>query len=86
MGLVTDQEIEAFWRDGVVVVRGVLSDDTLAAMAEPVERVLGHENMSNMSNMTELGTAVVPPSGGTMLNDPTAAKGGRPPGPVPQRD
>ena len=77
MGLVTDQEIEDFWRDGVVVIRGVLPPDTLAAMNDPVGRVLGHETMSNM---TELGAQVVPSSGGTVLNDPAAAKAGAPRG------
>ncbi|MYH99175.1 MAG: hypothetical protein F4124_07095, partial [Acidimicrobiia bacterium] len=77
MALVTDQEIEAFWRDGVAVVRGVLSDDTLASMAKPVERALGSEAMNNM---TEMGAMVVPPSGGTVLNDPTASKRGAPRG------
>ena len=67
MGLVSDKEIEAFWRDGVVVIRGVLSDETLASMAKPVDRALGSEEMNNM---TEMGTMVVPPSGGTVLNDP----------------
>lgn len=77
MSLVTEQEIEAFWRDGVVVIRGVLSPDTLAAMDQPLRRVLGHQNMSNM---TELGAQVVPPSGGTVLNDQAAAKAGTPRG------
>ncbi len=77
MGLVSDKEIEAFWRDGVVVIRGVLSDKTLAAMAQPVDRALGSEEMNNM---TEMGAMVVPPSGGTVLNDPAAAKTGAPRG------
>ncbi|WP_419919166.1 phytanoyl-CoA dioxygenase family protein [Candidatus Poriferisocius sp.] len=73
IALVTDQQIKTFWRDGVVVIRGVLSHEVLDSMAEPVKRVLGHQNMTNM---TELGSAVVPSSGGTMLNDPAAAKAG----------
>ncbi|MXZ87079.1 MAG: hypothetical protein F4Z02_15670 [Acidimicrobiia bacterium] len=77
MALVTEEEIEAFWRDGVVVIRGVLSDDTLASMTKPVERALGSEAMNNM---TEMGAMVVPPSGGTVLNDPAAAKRGAPRG------
>ena len=77
MALVTDQEIEDFWRDGVVVIRKVLSDKTLALMAKPVERALGAEEMNNM---TEMGAMVVPPSGGTVLNDPAAAKRGAPRG------
>ena len=46
-------------------------------MAVPVQRVLGRESTSNM---TELGAAVVPASGGTLLNDPTAARAGAPRG------
>ena len=44
-------------------------------MTKPVERALGSEAMNNM---TEMGAMVVPPSGGTVLNDPTAAKRGAP--------
>ncbi|WP_420640094.1 phytanoyl-CoA dioxygenase family protein [Candidatus Poriferisocius sp.] len=73
----SEQEVETFWRDGVVVIRGVLPEETLAAMAEPVRRVLGLEGTPNL---TALGAEIMPAVGGTLLNDPSAAQAGAPRG------
>ena len=40
MGEVTDAEVDAFWRDGVVCLRQVMPPDWLERMAEPVEDAL----------------------------------------------
>lgn len=37
---ITHDEVETFWRDGVVVLRGILSAEWIRSMVEPVERVL----------------------------------------------
>lgn len=36
----TDAEIEAFWTEGVVVLRGILATEWLDALAEPLERAI----------------------------------------------
>jgi ectoine hydroxylase-related dioxygenase (phytanoyl-CoA dioxygenase family) len=47
--MITATELHEFWRDGVVCLRGVLSRDLLAAMAEPVEAVIGSEQGADLS-------------------------------------
>lgn len=37
---VTDDEVETFWRDGVVLLRGILPTVWLDALAEPIDRVV----------------------------------------------
>lgn len=45
----TAAEIEAFRRDGVVCLRGVLSPDLVAAMTTPVEVALGGDQVADLS-------------------------------------
>ena len=47
--MVTDAEIDTFWRDGVVCLRGVLAPDVIAAMAEPVEEAIGSAQSADLS-------------------------------------
>jgi ectoine hydroxylase-related dioxygenase (phytanoyl-CoA dioxygenase family) len=48
---ITDDEVEAFWRDGVVCLRGVMPPDWLERMAGPVEDALVHPTMTDLSSM-----------------------------------
>ena len=48
---VTDAEVEAFWRDGVVCLRQILPVDMLERMAEPVEVALGSAATADLSQM-----------------------------------
>jgi len=48
---VTAEEIEAFWRDGVVVLRGILPLSWLEALEEPLERTLGNGEAVDMGPM-----------------------------------
>jgi ectoine hydroxylase-related dioxygenase (phytanoyl-CoA dioxygenase family) len=47
--MVTGADIETFWRDGVVCLRGVLDPDLLAAMAEPVEHAIAGAQSADLS-------------------------------------
>lgn len=48
---VTDAEVDTFWRDGVVCLRGVMPHDWLARMAGPVEDALTSEATADLSQM-----------------------------------
>jgi ectoine hydroxylase-related dioxygenase (phytanoyl-CoA dioxygenase family) len=48
---ITADEIETFWRDGVVCLRGVLPIALLQSMHEPVAELLQLPEMANMSAM-----------------------------------
>ena len=48
---VTDAEIEAFWRDGVVCLRSILPAELLAPMVQPVEDALVSTAMADLSEM-----------------------------------
>jgi ectoine hydroxylase-related dioxygenase (phytanoyl-CoA dioxygenase family) len=48
---VTDDEVEAFWRDGVVCLRGVLSPVLVEAMAGAVDALLDQPEMADLSAM-----------------------------------
>ena len=47
--MVTEAEIETFWRDGVVCLRGVLDPGLLHAMAEPVEVAIAGTQSADLS-------------------------------------
>jgi ectoine hydroxylase-related dioxygenase (phytanoyl-CoA dioxygenase family) len=46
---VTPEDVETFWRDGVVCLRGVLPRELLDAMAEPVEHAIAGEQSADLS-------------------------------------
>jgi len=46
---ITDEEIETFWRDGVVCLRSVIDTAWLESVAEPIERVLASGRASNLT-------------------------------------
>ena len=48
---ITDAEIDAFWADGVVCLRGVLDPALLAAMEAPVEVALAGDESADLSEM-----------------------------------
>jgi ectoine hydroxylase-related dioxygenase (phytanoyl-CoA dioxygenase family) len=48
---VTGDEVEAFWADGVVCLRGVLDPEVVAAMAGPVEDALRAKESTDLSEM-----------------------------------
>lgn len=50
---VTDAEVEAFWRDGVVCLRGILPIDLVESMAQPVEEALVSASMADLSEMAD---------------------------------
>ncbi len=72
---VTDDEIEAFWRDGVVCLRGVLDPADVAAMAGPVAATLADSRAT--TDMTELGEALSQAGAATMLVDAIAQRAAR---------
>jgi ectoine hydroxylase-related dioxygenase (phytanoyl-CoA dioxygenase family) len=49
--VVTDAEIEAFWRDGVVCLRSILPAELLDSMVQPVEDALVSTAMADLSEM-----------------------------------
>jgi ectoine hydroxylase-related dioxygenase (phytanoyl-CoA dioxygenase family) len=48
---VTDAEIETFWADGVVCLRGVMPPEWLERMADPVEAAISGADASDLSQM-----------------------------------
>lgn len=48
---VTDAEVETFWADGVVCLRGVLDATVVLAMAGPVDAALAGEESADLSEM-----------------------------------
>lgn len=49
----TEADAAAFWRDGVVCLRGVLPAEWLARMAEPFERELAGARSTDLSGMAD---------------------------------
>jgi ectoine hydroxylase-related dioxygenase (phytanoyl-CoA dioxygenase family) len=62
--LPTRDEIDAFWRDGAIVLRGALDRDTVAAMSPHVDALIGR---SELVDMTALGEDLAR-SGATVLS------------------
>jgi ectoine hydroxylase-related dioxygenase (phytanoyl-CoA dioxygenase family) len=61
---ITGDEIEAFERDGVVVLRGLLAPDDVAAMAEPVERAMRSAASADLTSLAEPAAGDADPSAG----------------------
>jgi ectoine hydroxylase-related dioxygenase (phytanoyl-CoA dioxygenase family) len=70
---ITDDEVAAFWRDGVVCLRQVMPVEWLEAMAEPVERALGHPSMTDLS---EMGDGLADAAGAVLLREDSAQNAG----------
>lgn len=51
--MVTSDEVEQFWNDGVVCLRGVIPQELVAAMAEPVERALAGDETVDMAALSD---------------------------------
>jgi ectoine hydroxylase-related dioxygenase (phytanoyl-CoA dioxygenase family) len=65
---ITDAEVDAFWTDGVVCLRGVLDPALLAAMEGPVDEALAGTESADLSEMGRALAAAgesVPTDGGT---------------------
>ena len=67
---ITTAEIDAFWADGVVCLRGVLDPTVITAMAEPVEAALRAKESADLS---EMGRALAA-AGETVVTDGNAAE------------
>jgi len=50
---VTQEEVDTFWRNGVVCLRSILPVDFVASMAGPVEDALNGTAMANLSEMAD---------------------------------
>jgi ectoine hydroxylase-related dioxygenase (phytanoyl-CoA dioxygenase family) len=74
---VSDDEIEAFWRDGAVCLRGVISPEWIERMRAAVERALVDEVTT--TDLSALG-ADLAQVGASVLNDPIVAAAGAPRG------
>ncbi len=48
---VTQAEVETFWRDGVVLLRGILDTDWLDALAGPLEQTISQGEAVNLGSM-----------------------------------
>lgn len=57
---ITDDEVETFWRDGVVALRGVLPVDWLDALADPLERTLRRGDAVDMGSLADGGAPDAP--------------------------
>ena len=49
--MISPEEIETFWHDGVVCLRGVLPRDLLDPMAEPVEAAINSAQSADLSSL-----------------------------------
>ena len=71
---VTTDEVETFWRDGVVCLRGIIEPERVRAMANPLAAML---DTPELANLTAMGDALAA-SGNSVLRDPkTETKKGR---------
>tara|TARA_R110001599_G_scaffold49212_1_gene140641 strand:- start:21535 stop:22407 length:873 start_codon:yes stop_codon:yes gene_type:complete len=72
--LPTQEEVDTFWADGVVCLRGALDPDAVLAMAPAVERLLQESVGETMHDMSALGAGLAA-AGGTVLTGGVAGKG-----------
>jgi ectoine hydroxylase-related dioxygenase (phytanoyl-CoA dioxygenase family) len=72
--LPTAEEAEAFWRDGVVCLRGVLDPAYVLAMAPAVERLIRESLGTTMVDMSAMGEELAR-AGETVLSDARAGGG-----------
>ena len=73
---ITDEEIETFWNDGVVCLRGVIETELLDRMAAPVDASLRSPAVADLSAMR----ALLNENDGIHQPDPAASAGGAPRG------
>jgi ectoine hydroxylase-related dioxygenase (phytanoyl-CoA dioxygenase family) len=57
---VTDDEVDTFWRDGVVALRGILAPEWIEALVDPVERTLRRGETVDMGPMSDQANASAP--------------------------
>ena len=74
---VTQQEIDTFWRDGVVCLRSILPVDLVAPMAAPIDEALVGSAMADLSDMAD---ALEAGAGATRMVDDEVAASGAPRG------
>ena len=73
---VTQEEVDTFWRDGVVCLRSILPLDLVSSMEAPVEDALSGPAMANLSEMAD----ALESGGVTRLVDESVASSGVPRG------
>lgn len=73
---VTQDEVDTFWRDGVVCLRSILPLDLISSMEAPVEDALSGPAMANLSEMAD----ALESGGVTRLVDESVASSGVPRG------
>lgn len=73
---VTQEEVDTFWRDGVVCLRSILPLDLISSMEAPVEDALSGPAMANLSEMAD----ALESGGVTRLVDESVASSGVPRG------
>ena len=74
---VTDDEVETFWRDGVVCLRDILPVDEVSAMAGPIDAMLAAEEAADLSAMAD---SLESGAGATRLADAAVGADGTPRG------
>jgi len=67
--MLSDGQVETFWSDGVVCLRGVLPGDWISRLQQAVEEVLTARDGTDLSAMA----AQIDAGGGAVLRDPAAA-------------
>ena len=55
---VTQAEVETFWQDGVVLLRGILDTDWLDALAGPLEQTISQGESVNLGTMAPASDSV----------------------------
>jgi ectoine hydroxylase-related dioxygenase (phytanoyl-CoA dioxygenase family) len=70
---ITADEVEAFWRDGVVCLRGVLDAADVAAMEQPLAAILDTPAMADLSAMGD----ALATGGQHVLRDEASSRRGR---------
>jgi ectoine hydroxylase-related dioxygenase (phytanoyl-CoA dioxygenase family) len=70
---VTTEEIEAFWRDGVVCLRGILDPVLVGSMAAPIDALV---DTPELADLTAMGDALAA-GGQEVLRDATPTRRGR---------
>ena len=74
---VTQEEVETFWRDGVVCLRSILPVELVASMAQPIEDALAGSAMADLSEMAD---ALEEGAGAVRIIDAAVVAGGGPRG------
>lgn len=74
--MLRDEDVETFWRDGVVCLRGVLPVEWTERLARAVEDVIAASDGTDLSAMA----SAIDAGGGTVLRDAPATGAGAPRG------